>query len=563
MSVKNLEYDIKRFNSLVLRIILVFVLNAIFFINENIFPKWVYFSSISLYVLLLFLNYLTTKNLSKGVLRLFLDCFIICVFLYKKDLDYVFNYFPFLLLLFNTQNHSSKNGKFWLFILLIHLSIFTLDNFSFKLTHHIIPGLLYIFIFILYIRNFISLFKEDMLYLVGNLFIENVNENNSHRILKNIIQQINSSKIGMFNKISEIFLFINNNEKFVLIKGSKFVTNNDLKSSINIESIIKNNDEKNIFFKDSVEIDGINYKISYWLQHKILEKDYYFLIALKKDSIFNEFLITSFRPIFEYIGRIYYMSNSLMTISNENQKIIKQKIAYVFDAQNALHYVKNKLTPITSTINLIDRYFKQKDLSAENKIYIENRLLSNNNNYEIKQIIKKAEILIKGVDNILEEKDKCISLKALIDDIRKNWLFHFNNIDDVIITVQNLKNIKIEINQMMFDFVFTDIIENINKYGKEGGKRVEISHENDIITILFSNKISDYDRDKRELDEIVNLYNLTNNDEIYNRKTHGLSFIRRLLRRKNIENKIFINKEEKTFNNEIKLKRYRDENISI
>lgn len=563
MSVKNLEYDIKRFNSLILRITLVFVLSAIFFININTFPNWLYYFSITLYILLLLLNILTFKNLDKGIIRLFLDCIIICLFLYKKDLDTVFNYFPFILLLFNTQSHSSKNGKFWLFIVLIHLSIIIIDNFIFKLTHHIIPVLLYIFIFIIYIRNFISLFKEDMLNLVGNLFIENVNENNSHRILKNIIQKINSSKIGTFNKISEIFLFINNNEKFVLIKGSKFVTDNELKSTIHIENIIINNHEKSNFFKDSVEIDGISYKISYWLHHKILEKDYYFLIALKKDSIFNEFLITSFRPIFEYVGRIYYMSNSLMTISNENQKIIKQKIAYVFDAQNALHYVKNKLTPITSTINLMDRYFRQKDLSPENKVYIENRLLTNNNNYEIKQIIKKAEILIKGVDNILEEKDKCISLKALIDDIRKNWFFHFNNIDDVIISVDNLKNIKIEINQMMFDFVFTDIIENINKYGKEGGKRVEISLENDIISILFSNKISDYDRDKRELDEIVNLYNLTNNDEIYSRKTHGLSFIRRLLRRKNIENKIFINKEAKTFNNEIKLKRYIDENTSI
>jgi hypothetical protein len=409
----------------------------------------------------------------------------------------------------------------------------------------------------------ISNLKEEMLNLVGNLFIENVNENNSHRILKNIIQQINSSKIGVLNKISEIFLFINNNEKFVLIKGSKFIINNDLKSLNKIEDIIKNNEEKNNIFKDSVEIDDINYKISYWLHHKIQEKDYYFLIALKKESIFNEFLITSLRPIFEYIGRIYYMSNSLMIISTENQKIIKQKIAYVFDAQNALHYVKNKLTPITSTINLMDRYFKQKDLSEEKRKYIVKRLLTNNNNYEIKQIIKKAEILIKGVDNILEEKDKCISLKALIDDIRKNWFFHFNNIDAVIISVENLKNIKIEINQMMFDFVFTDIIENIHKYGKEGGKRVEISLNDDIIIILFSNKISDYDRDRQELEEIVSLYNLTNNDEIYSRKTHGLSFIRRLLRRKNIENKIFINKELKTFNNEIKLKRYKDENISI
>src|SRR5690606_30192952 len=116
---------------------------------------------------------------------------------------------------------------------------------------------------------------------------------------------------------------------------------------------------------------------------------------------------------------------------------------------------KNKLSPITSTIDLMDRYFKQKNLTEENKKYIEKRLLENNNNRDIKQIISKAEVLIKGVDNILEEEDKIISLKTLIDDVRKCWLFHFNTIDDVHLKIEDLNSIQIEINQMMFDFIFT------------------------------------------------------------------------------------------------------------
>ena len=118
---------------------------------------------------------------------------------------------------------------------------------------------------------------------------------------------------------------------------------------------------------------------------------------------------------------------------------------------------------------------------------------------------------------------------------------------------------------MLFDFVFTDIVENINKYSYNKTKKVIFSLDNDSIAIRFFNSILDYEKNKTSLKEIETLYNQENNDEIYNRTTHGLSFIRRLLRRKKIENKISIDKLEKTFNFEIILKTVNndDKNTSI
>ncbi|MFC4740101.1 hypothetical protein ACFO3U_08845 [Flavobacterium ponti] len=565
MTIKDIDYDLRRFNSLILRLILVITLLSIQIFNTNFFDKKTYFISLLIYVCVLFLNLKYSNSKYKGKVRLFLDLTILCVFLYKKDLNQILNFLPFILLLSNIQSHSNKNGNFPFFIFLIHISIFFIDNFKFNLTHHVIPIIFYLFTFILSIRNVFSSINEDIVHLVGDLFIESVNENNSHKILRNVINKINVSRVKYVNQIEELFLFINHNGKFVLIKGSKFVKNNEIESSYDLARIISKdiNKRKKIITKDNVIIDDVNYKYSYWINHKVLEKDYYFLICLKRESVFNESIISNFRPIFEYIARIYFISNSLIELNNSNLKIIKQKIAYVFDAQNALHFVKNKLSPITSTIDLMDRYFKQNDLSAEKKEYIEKRLLENNNNTEIKAIIKKAEVLIKGVDNILNEKDSIISLKTFIDDLRKNWFFHFNSIDGVLINVNDLTNIKILINQMMFDFVFTDIIENINKYGESNKKNVELSIIEGDLKILFSNKILDYERHKQELDDIITLYNLRDNDEIYSRKTHGLNFIRRLLRRKNIENKIFVDKSNFTFNHEIKIKIQKNENISI
>jgi len=565
MTIRDIDYDLRRVNSLFLRIVLIFVLVFIQYYNPNFFDGNIYIISVAIYVSLLLLNLIFIKPKYKGLIRLILDLAVLCVFLYNKDLNHVLNFLPFILLLYNVQSHSNKNGKIYIFIILLHISIFFVDNFNFKLTHHVIPVIFYLFIFILSIRKIFSSINEEIILLVGDLFIESVNENNSHKILRNVINKINDSRVRILNQIDELFLFINYNGKFVLIKGSKFVINNEIESTVDFEKIISKNNKfkKKRVIRDVVTIDGVKYDNCYWLNHKVVDRDYYFLVSLNRESVFNESLILNFRPIFEYMARIYFISNSLIELNNSNLKIIKQKIAYVFDAQNALHFVKNKLSPITSTIGLMDRYFKQKELSIEQKAYIEKRLLENNNNVEIKTIIKKAEVLIKGVDNILNEEDNIISLKSFIDELRKNWFFHFNSIDGVIINVENLTNIKVLINQMMFDFIFTDIIENINKYGESNQKNVELTLDDDYVKILFSNKILEFEKCKQELDDIVLLYNLRDNDEIYSRKTHGLNFIRRLLRRKNIENKIFVDKSKFTFNHEIKIKIHKNENISV
>lgn len=269
---------------------------------------------------------------------------------------------------------------------------------------------------------------------------------------------------------------------------------------------------------------------------------------------FKELIIQKIKPIFEYVARLYYIRSSLAILNNETSKILKEKITYVLDAQNALHFVKNKLSPITTTIDLMDRYFRDKTILTEpQRAHIESRLKSNNNNKQIRLILDKAELLIKGVDNIISEEEKEVKVKNIIDDLRNCWLYHFENIDDILVDIENLNTI-INYNQMLFDFVFTDIIENINKYSNNQTKEVVFYIEDNLLVIKFSNSIYDYEKNKISLKEIERLYNLENNDEIYNRKTHGLSFVRRLLRRKKISNNIIVDAKEKTFNFYIKLK---------
>lgn len=556
MNINEIDYDIRKLNSVILRVVIIGVLFCVYYYNTNYFSGTTYLISSITYVILLILNIFNNSEKHRGTCRLFMDVAVITVFLYHKDLSQVLNFLPFLLLLSNSNSHSNKNSKFLIFIFLLHLNIFVIDDFVIVKTHHLIPIIYYVFSFITFLRQAFNRVNENIILTIGNLFIDNVNENNSHRILSKVKNLINGGTLNKLFKVKELFLFVNYNNKLILIKGSKFVKNNNLTFSFDAKQLIDEFIKKNLQVKkeDFVEIDNIKYENIYWMKNSIKETDYYFLICLEGESVFlKESIVKKLKPIFEYIARLYFIRNSLTKLNNDASKILKEKITYVLDAQNALHYVKNKLSPITTTVDLMDRYFKkQKDLTDSQKVYIETRLRENNNNYQLRLIIERAELLIKGVDNIVSQEEKTVSIKQMIDDLRNIWIYHFENLDGLLVSLEDLK-VKINYNQMLFDFVYTDIVENINKYCDQQTKRVNFSVAGDTIIILFSNSIFEYEKNKKNLQEIETLYNQDNNDEIYNRKTHGLSFVRRLLRRKKIKNKIYIDKLSKTFNFEITL----------
>lgn len=556
MNINEIDYDIRKLNSVILRVVIIGVLFCVYYYNTNYFSGTTYLISSIIYVILLILNIFNNSEKHRGTCRLFMDVTVITVFLYHKDLSQVLNFLPFLLLLSNSNSHSNKNSKFLIFIFLLHLNIFVIDDFVIVKTHHLIPIIYYVFSFITFLRQAFNRVNENIILTIGNLFIDNVNENNSHRILSKVKNLINGGTLNKIFKVKELFLFVNYNNKLILIKGSKFVKNNNLTFSFDAKQLIDEFIKKNLQVKkeDFVEIDNIKYENIYWMKNSIKETDYYFLICLEGESVFlKESIVKKLKPIFEYIARLYFIRNSLTKLNNDASKILKEKITYVLDAQNALHYVKNKLSPITTTVDLMDRYFKkQKDLTDSQKFYIETRLRENNNNYQLRLIIERAELLIKGVDNIVSQEEKTVSIKQMIDDLRNIWIYHFENLDGLLVDLEDLK-VKINYNQMLFDFVYTDIVENINKYCDQQTKRVNFSVAGDTIIILFSNSIFEYEKNKKNLQEIETLYNQDNNDEIYNRKTHGLSFVRRLLRRKKIKNKIYIDKLSKTFNFEITL----------
>ncbi|MFD2727470.1 hypothetical protein [Hyunsoonleella rubra] len=559
MTLEEIDYDIRKFNSIFLRLVLFVLLFLIYDRNDNFYEPLTYLITAALYLILLLINYKLTKKKYKGKCRLILDLLIIGIFLFRKDLSSTINYMPYMLLLFNMNSHSNRKSNILVFIILFHLSILVACNFKFIWTFQLIPVLFYGFVFFYFVRKYFRVLNEKVIESIGDLFIENVNNNTNHHILENVKAHINKKKtLKNFLTIENLYLFVRLKENLVLIKGSEFVKTDPKiveEEKKKLFSFLE--DEKStLLFTKEIVIDGKEYDNLVWVKHEILRHQYVFLIATKSYlGYIGGAIVSSLRPIFEYIARIFYVTNRLDNLQKEQTEIIKEKVTHVLDAQNALHFVKNKLSPITRTINLVDRLYKKPEkLSEKKKNYIKQELKNNTNNEKVKEILRKAEVLIKGVDNLLNQEDEIVSVKRIIDVFRQNWLHHFNSTESIFVDIKDVSNTKISFNSMLYDFVFTDIIENISKYSNDFVSIVFTQENETEISMYFVNSIKDFEKNYRELKKICELYNREDNDEIYKRNTHGLSFVRLLLRRKLIENEISIDKSRELFTFKITLK---------
>ena len=116
MNINEIDYDIRKLNSVILRVVIIGVLFCVYYYNTNYFSGTTYLISSIIYVILLILNIFNNSEKHRGTCRLFMDVAVITVFLYHKDLSQVLNFLPFLLLLSNSNSHSNKKSKFLIFI---------------------------------------------------------------------------------------------------------------------------------------------------------------------------------------------------------------------------------------------------------------------------------------------------------------------------------------------------------------------------------------------------------------------------------------------------------------
>lgn len=551
------DADFRQFISVVFRFLMITYGIFILCLQENRFPIYVYIISGVFYLIIFLLLFAKDGFLSKA--RLLNDFIFIGVILYGKDLNSIINsvflFFPII----NSPNHSGNKRSNFVFLFTV-IVILISDKKSFSYWYLLPVIVLFILSFFEKIRFSLNLLTQDLMTIIDKYDVKNYQFGNTHKIYKDLIEEISKSKITNWFNISKIVCFIaKSDNELILYNSSEVISNYTLK--LNEDEIQKLRTGKVI--KDAaITVEKLIYQKNLIKGIQIIQTNkkgesteflYIFCLILKEnDSIvymlFNEFILNYFTQIFIRIARLISMESALRHLRDEEMLKIKNKLANVNNTLLAMHFIRNKLSPIQNAIKMSlteDEVRKHIDLTRWKTLKIKEFKISE---VALSEINEKTNYILESEDNPFKIKETYqISFSKIIFVIRRIWLNHFTN--DTIyfnVDIQTIQSTFFILNGEAIEIVFTDIITNAAKYcNNSKNSKVIFSDTKDGIKIDFKNDVK-VRTDLNELNKLVDSFN-TVEFSVINRKTHGLKIVKDFLEQMGVNYSMELNNDVFTF----------------
>lgn len=515
--------------SILYRIVVIFYSIFILIISKYAF-EWPYNMLLySLYGLFFILTHGKDKMFS--YIRLINDfLFIFIILLQYRYID-VYSlaliFFPIL----NSQNHSGEKKSTLIYVFPLVILFILEKKFELQI---IIPFLCFFIInqFESFRTKYIKL-HEKMNSTIDNFFMEDSNVYRPYRIYKECIPLLNSKpfKLG----IDEIYCFKYNKGKsgFNVVNGSNFVW------SYNID--LNLNENKNSFVKNTPLVlndKEMNNNITFIYKLPDSEVYYLFFIILKKSGfpLFDSFVAYNvlLNPLFLRLVKIFEADIKQKSVESKKMLELGAKMNYVNSAIMAMHFIRNKLSPIKNYISMLDDYNNADD---DKKRKIEPFLTN-----ERKNISTSLDLVLSRANYILENSNNPFmvsglekyGIQQLFSEIRRIW----NEYDLTERFEINLNNENNDIRKYVFynktgmDLVLTNWISNIYRYNN-GSYSLKIEETTNAYNITFANNIE-------QGGDIEFIKKFTNEDrlEIEKRKSHGLSELKEFLSQMKIQGKM-------------------------
>jgi len=207
------------------------------------------------------------------------------------------------------------------------------------------------------------------------------------------------------------------------------------------------------------------------------------------------------------------------------------KIHYVDAATDTMHFIRNKLSPLTSYIKMKRDYDKADDGM---KIRILPYL---NNTYE--KVIQSYQMIKRRADIMLEESDNPLvytqtlphGIQQLYAEIRNHWQSY--GLDEQDVNSDLFEKVDGQKSYIYYNadgmfLVLDNWINNMKRHGL-GECKVSISETSSNYSIVFENKID------TKKNSFVKLFSSDNRNEIVKRKWHGLQAMKEILQQMDIQ----------------------------
>ena len=463
---------------------------SILCIYDNRFNAATYIIASLIYIIIELIKYKKYP-----IIRTVGDYFIICTVLAFKDINNAFLFTYFLLPIINSVNYTGKRNRVYILILLYSISYLTLTYFSGTISwadiSRQLPVILSIWLLmysskILWERNKIN---RDLLDI---LLTHQASTAKPHEIYGKIIDRLNDRKT-----IKSITCFATDNfNRFQLVNSSNYIFQYELS--------YKNKKRDCGRLKRGDIVTNASFTIDRTAQNTNLilpvlgrelgfdDRHYVFIFVSDTEYRYKDiFTIISLEPFFINLAKYIYTLHSIEEAKQFSREQIIGHYKFVQSAINTMHFIRNRLTPYQTLLDLYD------DANANNFPTEITNLLTNTAvraRIELSELLKRSEYLLeKGNDPYNHQELSNISIKKLHGCIRDIWNFYF--IDDIKTDSKSKPlssdNLYVLSNINALNILLTDIIGNINKYYRDEAKCTVSINDTDLC-IIFENNFTNH-----------------------------------------------------------------------
>lgn len=495
--------------------------------------------------------------------RLLNDFLFIGFILWGKDVTLIQNYAFLILPLINTPNHSgSKKSKSALALTaILYVLLAGYSNVNYWMFLPMI-AVWVISLFHYFIYNLQSI-TTTLLSIVDKSEFHEFQLGGTHKTYDEFIRSFNESKLANLFELKSIICFLqSHNGNYRMLNSSLFISSYSFKLNtsqnelLNKDFILKNISlkingiliEKNVFVKSfKIKLPKDNEKESNLIFVLVTEPN-------RNGILFNFFDLIILRYISHLLHRIsktIQIELSLLEIRDQEMRKIFDKLTYVNNSILAMHFIRNKLSPLKNAIAMTlaqNRFESVPEEKAWQAILLKGLQTSDS---ALKEIETKTNYLLESSNNPFKiEEITVLDIGIIIYQLRRIWTTHFSN-ENIDISLDIDGKNKVEVNLYALEIVFTDIFTNAYKHGHPSSEcKLKVEKNDNLFLISVSNPINLSPSQFADLQSVMTNYN---EQESFTHKSNGLKIVKDFLNQMKIQSRIELTKEKYSFNLSLKI----------
>lgn len=481
-----------------------------------------------LVTVLYFIIYSFLKSKEKSLLRLGIDFIFINIIIWGRDIGASPIYIFILLPIINAINYSGKkNHSVTVVFLILGTILLHLKRWENQLVFPLFG------LWLIYISSFLKRREwntiNEISQHIDGYFINQKEITKPHLIYEHIIAELNKYFFSDSSKgIMRIRAYTIRGRDLWLIRTSSFLWDRKIVLEPGKIDLIKTKQISIFRREDIVEV---------YTYIKQGELEYVFICDVN-----NAFIAAHFPSRFSYVliktfSKVSLLHNyeyRITSMRNEKFDEIKDNVLYVNKAVNVMHFIRNKMTPLT---NLIAFHKEQKYMNEKtrNKMLEYLSKLTKQADNDLKDVLQTADYLLdKSSNPFIEPESKDVHIRKLyiiVSEIVERLL------EGTVEATDSLRekidtNSYVKINIIEVKIIFTDWINNMRKYMKREYS-ISLSILGGQLVVCFEN---DYECNENFMQQLVKDLNSTSKNAVLAGKDygHGISIMKSIANEQNI-----------------------------